>query len=98
MSTTTAKMEFELGTVWPFALLLLSIVTGIPLFTKGNSLSRNLKDYRWLMALALPLYAFHQFEEYGVDLKGRHLQFWVNACHDLVRHIRYPCFSRKEND
>ncbi|MGZ3456440.1 MAG: HXXEE domain-containing protein [Polyangiales bacterium] len=41
------------------------------------------RDPDWIVCLMLPTYMLHQFEEYGVDLHGRHFHFLAELCTTL---------------
>ncbi|KAJ3300313.1 hypothetical protein HK104_002132 [Borealophlyctis nickersoniae] len=90
-------MDIQLSTSWPFLALIGVITFGYTLLTKpigtaqnGLSTPANIRswlkrteDVRWWMQLALPMYFLHQFEEYGLDLYGRHFQFQYTLCSNL---------------
>ncbi|GAA6015657.1 hypothetical protein JCM10207_008162 [Rhodosporidiobolus poonsookiae] len=85
-------MEIELTTSWPFLVLVGVLSMGYTLLLQpyGSSPSSSFKAWRrrlddpaWWMQLGLPLYMLHQFEEYGIDLKGRHFRFQETLCSNL---------------
>lgn len=93
-------MAIELMTSWPALALLITIFFGSSLVfqdytsksIRGTSTTASLGswlkrtgDIEWWMQIALPMYALHQFEEYGLDLYGRHYAFHETMCTTLVR-------------
>ncbi|GAA5885593.1 hypothetical protein JCM6882_007486 [Rhodosporidiobolus microsporus] len=76
-------MHPTLETSWPFLVLVSVLSMGFTLFRPTKPLSVKVNDPAWWMQLGLPLYMLHQFEEYGVDLKGRHFRFQETLCGNL---------------
>ncbi|GAA6027041.1 hypothetical protein JCM8097_006063 [Rhodosporidiobolus ruineniae] len=78
-------LNFE--TNWPFPALLLVAYRAYDLFTRPYPGGRSRSDDpKWWMHAGLPLYVLHMFEEYGLDLFGRHFEFYRTLC----RNLGYP--------
>lgn len=74
---------------WPYAGLGLAALILAVLFLRpspqGLAYAARLRDPRWLLWAAVPMYMIHQFEEHGVDLLGRHYPFLEALCTTLGR-------------
>lgn len=95
----------QLSTSWPFAALVGAVSVGYTLLSQpiktsgGQSTARNwaswskrFDDVDFWMKMAFPMYMLHQFEEYGIDLRGRHFFFIETLCGQLVS-VRGSCQS-----
>lgn len=69
---------------WPYAGLGLAALILAALLLRpsppGSAYAAHLRDPRWLLWAAVPMYMLHQFEEHGVDLLGRRYPFLDGLC------------------
>ena len=72
---------------WPWIGLIASILILLLLFTtnvfRHNFQVQRWKDPLWLSWLAIPIYMLHEFEEYGIDMKGVNHAFPNGLCSNL---------------
>jgi hypothetical protein len=72
-------------TTWPYLGVTLAALSLAWLFRAPRP-----SDPAWLFRLLFPVYAIHQFEEYGIDLTGAHYAFPAALCASLG----YPSMDR----
>jgi Protein of unknown function with HXXEE motif len=73
--------------MWPWIGLVVAVFIFILLFASNilrhDVLVSRWRDPEWLSWLAIPIYMFHQFEEYGIDFLGKKHAFPDGLCSNL---------------
>lgn len=73
---------------WPYAGLLLAVaLLAWLLWRAPDQAGGRWRDPVFVLQLLWPMYLVHQFEEHGIDARGRHFAFLADLCRNLGHQV-----------